>query len=336
MNHPLISIIIPAYNAEKYIGKCIDSILEQDFQDFEILVVNDGSSDTTMDILNSYNEPRLFVFSKENGGVSSARNLAISKVKGEWIYFVDADDYVLPGALTTFTNELIKYPNNEIYIFGYEISYPSKSRKVKYKEINSSDILLLFHTLHETPRSTNAYLWHKFFKREIIINNSISFCQTLDFAEDGVFWFNYARYIRNYRFCETPIYVHVEEISTSLTKKQRPTETLLNTFIILKDSVTQLPVDMSWFLEDKFMAWLVQPWCLEYSFFSYLRVFTKNNFQSNRNAIFGLNFSDKNNRVIQMYQNNSYYSAKIYQWLYYKTLLFKVNQLKKIKTKLRK
>ena len=101
-----ISIIIPVYNTEKYLPTCLDSILFQSYSDFEILLVDDGSTDGSARICDMYSEKdkRIRVFHKENGGVSSARNLGLDNASGEWVYFVDSDDQVLPGGLLTMVD----------------------------------------------------------------------------------------------------------------------------------------------------------------------------------------------------------------------------------------
>ena len=93
---PKISIIVPVYNTEKYIRQCLDSILNQTYQNFECLLINDGSSDNSLSIAESFaqNDSRMKVFTKENGGPSSSRNYGLNKVSGEFITFVDADDYI--------------------------------------------------------------------------------------------------------------------------------------------------------------------------------------------------------------------------------------------------
>lgn len=102
-----VSIIVPVYNAEKYLVQCIDSILNQTFKDFELLLINDGSSDNSGKICEEYakKDTRIRVYNKENGGVSSARNLGLENVTGEWIAFVDSDDWVEENYLDNF-----KYP----------------------------------------------------------------------------------------------------------------------------------------------------------------------------------------------------------------------------------
>ena len=101
---PKISVIVPVYNAEKYLHRCIDSILSQTFTDFELLLIDDGSKDGSGAICDEYaaKDNRVRVFHKENGGVSSARNLGLDNACGEWVTFVDADDYVRPSYLATY------------------------------------------------------------------------------------------------------------------------------------------------------------------------------------------------------------------------------------------
>ena len=100
MNNPKVSVIVPVYNVEKLLQRCIDSILAQTFTDFELLLIDDGSKDKSGEICDEYaaKDSRIRVFHKQNGGVSTARNLGIDKAQGEWIYFVDSDDIVLPSA----------------------------------------------------------------------------------------------------------------------------------------------------------------------------------------------------------------------------------------------
>ena len=105
---PKISVIVLVYKAEKYLHRCVDSILSQTFTDFELILVNDGSPDNCGAICDEYaqKDNRVRVFHKENGGVSSARNLGLDNAKGEWITFVDSDDWLKPGCLEQLTNKL--------------------------------------------------------------------------------------------------------------------------------------------------------------------------------------------------------------------------------------
>lgn len=94
MNKPMISVIVPVYNAEKYLQRCVDSILKQSFTDFELLLIDDGSHDRSGELCDEYGDKdnRVKAFHKENGGVSSARNVGLDNALGDWLTFVDADD----------------------------------------------------------------------------------------------------------------------------------------------------------------------------------------------------------------------------------------------------
>lgn len=111
MNQELISIIVPVYNSERYLAACLDSILTQSYQNLEIIVVNDGSSDFSLEILKKYEESddRLTVYSQENSGPSEARNIGLSVATGNLITFVDSDDMLLPHALEELHKVLIKH-----------------------------------------------------------------------------------------------------------------------------------------------------------------------------------------------------------------------------------
>lgn len=97
MNKPMISVIVPVYNAEKYLQRCVDSILKQSFTDFEVLLIDDGSHDRSGELCDEYGDKdnRVRVFHKENGGVSSARNVGLDNALGDWLAFVDSDDTFL-------------------------------------------------------------------------------------------------------------------------------------------------------------------------------------------------------------------------------------------------
>lgn len=118
---PRLSIIIPVYKVEKYIRECLDSILNQTFTDFEVLLIDDGSPDNSGDICDEYSkkDSRFKVFHKENGGVSSARNLGIDNAKGDWVHFIDPDDYLMSDSVYSeiFAAESIK--NVDIVHFGF-------------------------------------------------------------------------------------------------------------------------------------------------------------------------------------------------------------------------
>lgn len=121
MNH-LISVIVPVYNAEKYISKCIDSILSQTFKDFELILINDGSTDNSDLICGKYAsiDNRVKVFHKQNGGAGSARNLGVQKAVGDWIMFVDADDWIEPECLDICSKYISR--NIDLIVFSCNLA----------------------------------------------------------------------------------------------------------------------------------------------------------------------------------------------------------------------
>lgn len=116
----MFSVVIPLYNKGALIKRSIDSVLSQTFQDFEIVVVDDGSKDISADFVKAYSDARVKYFYKANGGVSSARNYGIENSTQEWIVFLDADDELLPNALETFRAMIDKYPGNK-YVVGTNV-----------------------------------------------------------------------------------------------------------------------------------------------------------------------------------------------------------------------
>lgn len=113
----LISIVVPVYNAEKYIGVCVDSVLEQTYTNFELLLINDGSKDNTLEVLKSYKDSRIKVYSFENQGAGKTRNKGIQLSNGKYITFIDADDYIDVNYLEILHKEI---QDNDVLISGYK------------------------------------------------------------------------------------------------------------------------------------------------------------------------------------------------------------------------
>ena len=127
---PKFSIIIPVYNVEKYLKKCLDSVFNQTYKDYEVIVVNDGTKDNSMDIVKDYD---VKVINQKNQGLSAARNAGVKKATGEYLIFLDSDDYWKKGLLKELSKslknnpDLIRFQINEVYEDGKTISYPEES-----------------------------------------------------------------------------------------------------------------------------------------------------------------------------------------------------------------
>lgn len=115
----LISIVIPLYNKEKFIKNTINSVLRQSYKDFELVIVDDGSTDDSVNIVKSISDSRIRIISKQNEGVSKTRNRGIIEAKGEYIFFLDADDYLVPEALNILYDLMKCYPQKDIYVASY-------------------------------------------------------------------------------------------------------------------------------------------------------------------------------------------------------------------------
>lgn len=206
MENPKISVIIPVYNAEAYLHRCVDSVLSQSFKDFELLLVDDGSVDCSADICDEYanGDERVRAFHKKNGGVSSARNLGLDSARGEWVVFVDADDWIVDNGFNVDYNilqeDLILFP-----YFIYEIKDAASYIPTECYVSETSDGLKAFFCryLHEGFFRT---VWSKFFKRELI--DSLRFDESIPIGEDHLFLLNYLCRIKTYRFISNPFYVY--------------------------------------------------------------------------------------------------------------------------------
>ena len=191
----LISIIIPVYNSEKYLIECLDSVLLQTYKNFEALLINDGSTDNSGEICDNFavKDSRFKVFHKKNGGVSSARNFGIKEAKGEWICFVDSDDFVSDLFLANIFNNDLYFID---FIFTNDYFYNSKLNSIKYKSMKNKKFStnLFFKEygiiLLDTP-------WAKFYNAKIVHNNNVQFSHSYAYREDTIFNLDYIKYCAN-------------------------------------------------------------------------------------------------------------------------------------------
>lgn len=183
-----LSIIIPVYNLENYISKCIDSILNQDFDDFEILIVDDGSTDTSLSICQIYaqKDKRIRVFHQKNSGVSIARNNGISNAKGEWICFIDGDDWIKENSLNKIFSS--KKEDLEIIIVRSFIHNGIDVGVERYKfDLSLVGTTYTGNDIAFEKGYLRGSVWGVFFKKDFIVNNLIIFPPTLKNGEDTIF-----------------------------------------------------------------------------------------------------------------------------------------------------
>lgn len=180
MVSPKISIIVPVYNAEKYLHRCIDSILTQTFSDFELLLIDDGSTDNSGAICDEYakTDSRIKVFHKENGGVSSARNLGLAKAHGEWIAFVDADDKLDSKMYELLFDKAI-YTNADIVVCDFYLDYGNTLKVVKSMpdSICKTDFIRFYIV-------SWSVVWNMLTRKKIYEEYNIVFPDKMAYSED--------------------------------------------------------------------------------------------------------------------------------------------------------
>lgn len=209
---PQISIIIPVFNASSSLSRCINSILDQSFSNYELLLIDDGSSDGSRDICEDYarRDKRIRVFCKTNGGVSSARNLGIENSKGDYIMFIDADDYV--GHLYI---EHLMIANSDLVLSGIQKFGANNDSKKPGKY--SSFVINELPFYWNTPPKMNylyCYPFSKRFKSSIIRENHIRFNESLFFSEDMCFNMLYMSFSNTVTEIPFSDYMyHIESIS---------------------------------------------------------------------------------------------------------------------------
>lgn len=190
MDKSRLSIIIPVYNAEEYLDRCLTSILEQEFVSYEVILIDDGSTDSSPMICDRYSssDPRFRTVHKPNGGVSSARNVGLELAKGEYVMFLDSDDALLPYALDDIMDVVA---GDDMIIGGYAVfvgGIPVKDvRPAACRSYRGADFPLFF---QENIRRNCEMLdapWAKLFKRKAI--GSVRFNEDLSYAEDKLFVF---------------------------------------------------------------------------------------------------------------------------------------------------
>lgn len=211
---PKISVIVPVYKAEKYLHKCVDSILAQTFNDFELLLVDDGSPDRSGEICDEYaaKDSRIKVFHKENGGVSSARNLGISKAIADWITFIDADDFIAPSFLENLYRPIEKGDKIDFVHAGCS-NYCDGTISVNQSYAEKKDNTPAFLAVN-----LRGLIVSKLFNRHILQNHHIVFDERVEIAEDMIFTFDYIQYVDYYVFLSEKGYYYRIDNMESATK----------------------------------------------------------------------------------------------------------------------
>ena len=245
----LISVIVPVYNAEKTLRRCVDSILSQEFHDFELLLIDDGSKDGTPEICDEYaeNDKRVRVFHKENGGVSSARNVGLDNAQGEWVTFIDSDDMIS----CDYLDGVIEH-NEDIIIKGYKKIFGKTITEFLSTKDIISDSFPSFVSLYITSSLFRAP-WAKFFRKTLIDN--LRFLSDMKIGEDAWFVFNYLARCKTFALSNQGTYfVSVDERPDDV-KYAITVDYAVQSLNYLKDAYNQL-VQVHGIQKAKFLEYI--------------------------------------------------------------------------------
>ncbi len=250
-----VSIIVPVYNTEEQkLRRCLNSIITQDFEDFECIIIDDGSTSAIGRVCDEYaaNDSRLKVIHQNNGGVSSARNAGLSVAKGEWIVCIDSDDFVLPCHLSSLLE--IADEKTDMALTSFRLLFPDKVTEHHYSDrvyIGKNEVRTF---ICHTDFLNYQIPWDKMYRRSIIRQNGIWFDERLTLSEDRLFCYETLIYITkivtssqltyihdgtdlstlSYRFPERTMQEHLYQ------KISKATSAIINTFEIEGDE--SLPI----------------------------------------------------------------------------------------------
>lgn len=252
MNIPQISVIVPVYNVEKYLSRCIESILSQTFTDFELLLIDDGSTDRSGEICDEYakKDTRIRVFHTKNRGVSAARNLGLDNAKGEWISFVDSDDWVENDYLKSLFNDNFLTENKCVICESVYVDFEKYNRK----RFILPDVILVIPfnkdiIVNKILNGYNSFIYAKLFNKKIIIENKTYFCENITICEDVLFFHEYLQYVKRICISSSVFYHYSRREIITLSKKEHSSEEMLigaekilriNTILIKKFAISDM------------------------------------------------------------------------------------------------
>ena len=208
---PKVSVIVPIYNVEKYLEKCINSLLSQTLEDIQIILVNDGSKDNSGNIAKEYeknNKDRVIYVEKENGGLSDARNYGLKYATGDFIAFLDSDDYIEKNDYEEMYNKAIE-ENADYVECDFIWEFPNKIRVDKQYPYKNKKEMLSF---------VRVVAWNKLIKRQLIIDNNLEFPKGLRY-EDVEFTYKLIPFINKFAYVDKP-FIHYVQREGSIANVQ--------------------------------------------------------------------------------------------------------------------
>ena len=227
--NPKVSIIVPVYNAEKNVARCIESVLKQDYENFELILMNDGSKDSSGSICDEYaaKDERILVIHKENSGVSDTRNQAIDRAQGKYLQFIDSDDWITPDA-TGLMVRMAEESNCELVIADF---YRVIGERLAHKGDIHEDGLLTRKefALYMMDNPADFYygvLWNKLYRRNLVENYNLRMDENISWCEDFIFNMEYIRHVENVYALHVPIYYYVKTPGSLVSQGMSITKTI--------------------------------------------------------------------------------------------------------------
>ena len=234
----MISVIIPVYNAKGTINRCLDSVLNQIYKNVEVICVDDESTDESLNICRDYqkSDSRVKIVEQKNGGVAAARNAGLEIAQGEYVTFIDQDDWLELGTYIKLV-ELAKNYNADMVVCNYSKDSTSESQKMENVEpiqriIKSRDELIKYAFYREKYRGFAAFVWNKLFRREMLVENGIIFDDSLKRGDDVLFYATVATVAQTTVYVDESFYHYVQrEDSITHTKNAQNLDRLADILI---------------------------------------------------------------------------------------------------------
>ena len=247
---PKVSVIIPVYNVEKYLRECLDSVINQTLKDIEIICVNDGSTDNSLQILEEYaqKDERIRIINQENRGQSVARNRGLDIALGEFIAFIDSDDYILPNTLQTMLDKAISTQSDIIMMGAEAFADDSSADTIKRTEnmnnwlfcTNESNYQVSTDNYIDSVSEINCVAWGKLFTKNFIEKNHLRFIDEKVVLEDNGFWIKVCSCFPEISFVEEiglMYRIRTTSVTTDIKKKRKRKFELKNIGCSVEDAL---------------------------------------------------------------------------------------------------
>ena len=235
--NPTVSIIVPVYNAKNYLQRCIDSILHQEYTDYELFLVDDGSTDGSGDICDAYAaaDARITVIHKENTGVSDSRNLAISQARGTYLQFLDSDDWITPDATKLFVRAATEHDCDLVIADFYRVV----GERVSHKgDIEDDGVLtreeFAAHMMENPADFYYGVLWNKLYRRDLVEKYHLRMDVSVNWCEDFLFNLEYILHANVFYALQAPVYYYVKTKGSLASQGLSITKTVKMKFMVFE------------------------------------------------------------------------------------------------------